>query len=170
MKRNMLAIVILAATLINLSLSAVLIFTIVPKAKRTDALIEKIVKAVELDTESNIGISYGEVAPADQEEIVLFKEKVINLKSTNDKVGYAQVTVTLTLNKKHTDYATVQPLISSKEEKIVSALRTILNDYTAAEVTESATEINKRTLDAVIDIFKSDVIIEATVNIFAVEQ
>ena len=60
MKRNMLSIVILAATLINLTLSAVLIFTVIPKAQRTDALIEKIVAAVELETESGIGKNYGE--------------------------------------------------------------------------------------------------------------
>ena len=76
MKRNMLAVVILAATLINTTLLAVLVFTVVPKAKRTDALIEKIVAAVELETESGIGKDYGEILPADQDEYVFQKEYV----------------------------------------------------------------------------------------------
>lgn len=170
MKKNMLAIVILAATLINISLSAVLLFTVVPKAKRTDTLIEKIVAAVDLETESGIGKDYGVVAPADQEEILLFQEKVINLKSMNDKVGFAQVSVTLTLNKKHDDYSTIQPLITSKEEKIVAAVRNVLKDYTAAEVSDAADEINAKSLEKIIEIFQSTCIIEATVNVFAVEQ
>ena len=170
MKRNMLAIVILAATLINISLSAVLLFTVVPKAKRTDALIEKIVAAVELETESGIGKDYGTVAPENQEEIVLFKDKVINLKSDNDKSGFAQVSVTLTLNKKHDDYAKLQPLIASKEEKIVAAVRNVLKDYTAVDVSESTDEINAKTLERVVEIFQSTCIIEVTVNAFAVEK
>ena len=47
MKKNILAIVILAATLVNITLSVILLFTIVPKAQRTDALIQKIVSILE---------------------------------------------------------------------------------------------------------------------------
>ncbi len=166
MKRNMLAIVILAATLINLTLSAVLIFTVIPKAKRTDALIEKIVAAVELETESGIGKQYGEVAPEDQDEYT-FSEKVINLKSTGDKVSIAQVSITITLNKKHEDYATVQPLITGKENKIVAAVSQVLSDYTAAEVSLYAKDINKDSLEKIQEIFQSDCIIEATLNVLA---
>lgn len=166
MKRNMLAVVILAATLINLSLSAVLIFTVIPKAKRTDALIEKIVAAVDLETESGIGKNYGEVAPGDQDEYT-FADKAINLKSTGDKVSIAQVSITITLNKKHEDYATVQPLISGKENKIVAAVSQVLSDYTAAEVSLYAEDINKDALEKIQEIFQSDCIIEATLNVLA---
>ena len=166
MKRNMLSIVILAATLINLTLSAVLIFTVIPKAKRTDALIEKIVAAVELETESGIGKNYGEILPADQDEYT-FSEKVVNLKSTGDKVSIAQVSITITLNKKHDDYATIQPLIQSKENKIVNAVGSVLSDYTSAEVSLYADDINKDALVKIQEIFQSDCIIEATLNVLA---
>lgn len=166
MKRNMLAIVILAATLINLTLSAVLIFTVIPKAKRTDALIEKIVAAVELETESGIGKDYGEVLPGDQDEYT-FSDKAINLKSTGDKISIAQVSITITLNKKHDDYATVQPLIEGKENKIVAAVSSVLSDYTSAEVSVYADDINKDALAKIQEIFQSDCIIEATLNVLA---
>ncbi|MDD5900472.1 MAG: hypothetical protein PUC73_06200 [Lachnospiraceae bacterium] len=166
MKRNMLAIVILAATLINLSLSAVMIFTIIPKAKRTDALIEKIVAAVELETESGIGKDYGEIAPGDQDEYT-FNDKAINLKPTGDKVSIAQVSITITLNKKHDDYETVQPLITGKENKIVAAVSNVLSGYTSAEVSLYADDINKDVLVKIQEIFQSDCIIEATLNVLA---
>ena len=51
MKRNMLAIVILAATLVNIALTALMLFTVVPKAQRTDALIQKICSVIELELE-----------------------------------------------------------------------------------------------------------------------
>ncbi|MBQ8798212.1 MAG: hypothetical protein IJZ55_01450 [Lachnospiraceae bacterium] len=166
MKRNMLAIVILAATLVNLTLSAVLIFTVIPKAKRTDALIEKIVAAVELETESGIGKDYGEIAPADQDEYT-FSDKVVNLKPTGNDPSIAQVSITITLNKKHDDYATIQPLIASKENKIVSAVGGVLSDYTSAEVSVYSEDINKNALLKIQEIFKSDCIIEATLNVLA---
>lgn len=166
MKRNMLAIVILAATLINLTLSAVLIFTVIPKAKRTDALIEKIVAAVELETESGIGKDYGEILPADQDEYT-FADKAINLKSTGSKPSIAQVSITITLNKKHDDYATVQPLIAGKENKIVAAVSNVLSDYTSAEVSLYADDINKDALTKIQEIFQSECIIEATLNVLA---
>lgn len=166
MKRNMLAIVILAATLINLTLSAVLIFTVIPKAKRTDALIERIVAAVELETESGIGKDYGEILPADQDEYT-FADKAINLKSTGSKPSIAQVSITVTLNKKHDDYATVQPLIAGKENKIVAAVSNVLSDYTSAEVSLYADDINKDALAKIQEIFQSECIIEATLNVLA---
>lgn len=166
MKRNMLSIVILAATLINLTLSAVLIFTVIPKAKRTDALIEKIVAAVDLETESGIGKNYGEIAPGDQDEYT-FADKKMNLKATGDEVSIAQVSITITLNKKHDDYKKVQPLIESKENKIVAAVSSVLSKYTSAEVALYTEDINKEALAKVQGIFQSECIIEATLNVLA---
>lgn len=166
MKRNMLSIVILAATLINLTLSAVLIFTVIPKAKRTDALIEKIVAAVDLETESGIGKNYGEVALGDQDEYT-FKDKTINLKSTSEKVSYAQVSITITLNKKHEDYADVQKLVEGKENKIVTAVGQVLSQYNASEITLYMEDINQTALEKIREIFQSDCVIEVTLNVLA---
>ena len=165
MKRNMLAIVILAATLINLTLSAVLIFTIVPKAQRTDALIEKIVSAIELETESGIGKNYGEIAPEDQEEYV-FQGEYVNLKPIGDEANVAMANITITVNKKHDDYATIQPLIESKKTKIVAAVSSVLSDYAAAEVSMYTEDINKDALEKVREIFQSKCIIDVTLHVY----
>lgn len=168
MKRNMLAIVVLAVGLINLTLSAVLIFTVIPKAKRTDSLIEKIVAAIELETESGIGKNYGEVALGDQDEYT-FTDKMINLKSSNDKPSLSQVSISITLNKKHDDYKTVQPTIESRENRIVAAVGSVLKDYTAAEVSTYSADINKDALKKVQEVFQSDCIIDVTLSVIAVQ-
>ena len=165
MKRNMLAIVILAATLINLTLSAVLIFTIVPKAQRTDELIAKIVSAIELETESGIGKNYGEIAPEDQEEYV-FQNEYVNLKPIGDEANVAMANITITVNKKHDDYATVQPLIEGKKTKIVAAVSSVLSDYAAAEVPMYTEDINKDALEKIQEIFQSKCIIEVTLHVY----
>ncbi|MCH5273139.1 MAG: hypothetical protein J1E35_05650 [Lachnospiraceae bacterium] len=168
MKRNMLAIVILAATLINLTLSAVIIFTVIPKAKRTDSLIEKIVAAIDLETESGIGKNYGEVALEDQDEYT-FSDKMINLKAIGDRPSLAQVSITITLNKKHDDYKTVQPTVESKENRIIAVVSGVLNDYTSVQVSEYLEDINKDVLKKVQEIFQSDCIIETTLSVIAVQ-
>jgi len=165
MKRNMLTIVILATTLINLTLSAVLIFTVIPKAKRTDALIEKIVAAVELETESGLGKDYGEVAPEDQEEYV-FQDEYVNLKPINNEANVAMANITVTVNKKHEDYETVQPLIEGKKTKIVAAVSSVLSDYAAAEVPVYTEDINKDALEKIQEIFQSKCIIEVTLHVY----
>ncbi len=165
MKRNMLTIVILAATLINLTLSAMLIFTVIPKAKRTDALIEKIVSAIELETESGIGKSYGEIAPEDQEEYV-FQDEYVNLKPINNEANVAMANITITVNKKHEDYETIQPLIEGKKTKIVAAVSSVLSDYAAAEVSMYTEDINKDALEKVREIFQSKCILEVTLHVY----
>lgn len=165
MRRNMLAIVILAATLINLTLLAVLVFTVIPKAKRTDALIEKIVSAIELETESGIGKNYGEIAPEDQEEYV-FQNEYVNLKPIGDEANVAMANITITVNKKHDDYATVQPLIEGKKTKIVAAVSSVLSDYAAAEVSLYSEEINELALEKIREIFQSKCVIEVTLHVY----
>lgn len=165
MKRNMLSVVILAATLINLTLSAVLIFTVIPKAKRTDALIEKIVTAVELETESGIGKNYGEILPADQDEYV-FQKEYVNVKANSGEANVALASITITLNKKHDDYATVQPLIESKKSKIVAEVSKITGDYAVAEIPLYYEDIEKDVLKGIQEIFQSDCIIEVTLQVY----
>ncbi len=165
MRRNMLAIVILAATLINLTLLAVLVFTVIPKAKRTDALIEKIVSAIELETESGIGKNYGEIAPEDQEEYV-FQNEYVNLKPIGDEANVAMANITITVNKKHDDYATVKPLIEGKKTKIVAAVSSVLSDYAAAEVSLYSEEINELALEKIREIFQSKCVIEVTLHVY----
>lgn len=166
MKRNMLAVVILAATLINTTLLAVLVFTVVPKAKRTDALIEKIVAAVELETESGIGKNYGEILPADQDEYV-FQKEYVNVKANAGDANVALANITITLNKKHDDYATVQPLIESKKSKITAEISKITGDYQAAEIPLYYEDIEKDALVKIQEIFQSDCIIEVTLQVYA---
>lgn len=165
MKRNMLAIVILAATLVNVTLSAVLLFTVIPKAKRTDALIEKIVAAVELETESGIGKGYGQVAPADQEEFV-FQKEYVNIKATNGEASVALANITVTLNMKHEDYSTIQPLIEGKKSKIVYEVNNVISDYTMAELRTYADDIEKNALKKIQEIFQSDCVIEVTLQVY----
>ena len=66
MKRNMLAIVILAATIVNIVLTSLMLFTVIPKAQRTDALIQKICSISDLELEDPDSADYAEITFEDR--------------------------------------------------------------------------------------------------------
>ena len=55
MRKNILTIIILAMALINIILSAVLIFAIIPTANKTNQLVTKVAQIVDLELESPEG-------------------------------------------------------------------------------------------------------------------
>ena len=89
MKKNILAIIILAATIVNITLSAIMLFTVVPKAQRTDELIKKIVAVLNLELE-NPDASVQELADMHQKAVsksgVYHRlQKIVTLAQKNQK-------------------------------------------------------------------------------------
>lgn len=149
MKKNMLAIVILAATIVNIALTSVMLFTIIPKAQRTDALIQKIVSLIDLELESPDAADYAEIPFKDRETYSLSEKVMVNLakKQGDTKNHYAQVTVTLVLNKKSEDYADIQPLLSGYEAIIKSIVNDEVSKHTTDTLGDSKTAIQKSILE-----------------------
>ncbi len=145
MKKNMLAIVILAATLVNIALTALMLFTIIPKAQRTDALIQKIVTILDLELEDPNAADYIEVPFADRENYNLASKITVNLAKApgSNKSPYAQVEVTLILNKTAKSYETIQPLLANYESVIRNMVSEELSKYTTDTLDENKDAIQK---------------------------
>lgn len=135
MKRNMLAIVILAATLVNIVLTSLMLFTVIPKAQRTDALIQKICTIIDLELEDPDAADYVEIPFEDRVTYNLASKIVVNLSKAEGetKSPYAQVEVTLMLNKKAENYEVIQPLLANYE----SVIRNIVSEEVAVYTTEN---------------------------------
>ena len=145
MKKNMLAIVILAATLVNIALTALMLFTIIPKAQRTDALIQKIVSIIDLELEDPDAADYAEIPFADRVTYPLTSKLNVNLTKMEGetKTPYAQVEVTLILNKTAEGYADLQPLLANYEKVFIDIVKAELAQYTTADIVTSKDEIQK---------------------------
>ena len=145
MKRNMLAIVILAATLVNVVLTALMLFTVIPKAQRTDALIQKICSIIDLELEDPNAADYAEIPFEDRETYNLASKITVNLKKAEGeaKSSYAQVEVTLMLNKKAESYETVQPLLVNYESVIKTIVSEEIAKYTTDNLDENKDAIQK---------------------------
>ena len=148
MKRNMLAIVILAATLVNIFLTALMLFTIIPKAQRTDALIQKICTIIDLELEDPDAADYVEIPFEDRVTYNLASKITVNLAKAEDqtKNPYAQVEVTLMLNKKAETYEVIQPLLVNYESVIRNIVSEEVCVYTTDELDANKDFIQKRIL------------------------
>ncbi|MBO5354304.1 MAG: flagellar basal body-associated FliL family protein [Lachnospiraceae bacterium] len=148
MKKNILAIIILAATIVNIALTALMLFTVIPKAQRTDALIQKIVSIIDLELENPDAADYAEIGFEDREVYSLANKVVVNLarKAGESKNPFAQVTVNLVLNKTSESYETVQPLIAGYEPIIQSIVSEEVSKYTVDTLGENKTVIQEAVL------------------------
>ena len=149
MKKNILAIIILAATIVNITLSAVLLFTVVPKAQRTDALIQKIVSILDLELENPDALDYAEIPFENRETYSLAKKLTINLTKIpgDNKNHYAMVNVTLLINNSSSDYKSLQPKLAGYESIIERIVSDHISVYTVESLPENKEVISKAILE-----------------------
>lgn len=146
MKRNILTIIIMALCLVNLVMTALLIFTIVPTTKKTDALISQVASVIQLELKGYEDASYN---VEDVENHKIEESLTKNLKVGEDgKVHFAVLDyVTVTLNKKSEDYGTLKALLDSQNSKIMDIVGTILTQHTYEEAVSNQSEIKKEALE-----------------------
>lgn len=168
MKKNILAVVILAATIVNITLSAIMLFTVVPKAQRTDALIQKIVSILNLELENPDASDYAEIPFEDRETYAITERQTINLSRLegDSKNRYAFVYITLLINNKSDDYKTIQPKLADYERIVISKVSDQVSTYTIETIIGSKEEICDKVLDALRTEFGSaDFLIDVDLNI-----
>lgn len=168
MKKNILAIVILAATLVNATLSAMILFTFVPYVKRANNLVTDIAKAIDLDIKGGPGLNPSAVNIADLETYPVFEKANANLKIGDDgKTRYAQVDAFLSLNTKHEQYASLKPVLDAQIEKVKTIIISEVSKYTYKELDDASIKekINKNVLESVQTLFDSTFIHSVDIRI-----
>jgi len=128
MKKNILTIIILATTLINMTLMIVMLFVFLPNVKQTNKLITKVAQTVDLELE-NVVVKEDKVTISDIDTYKPTETNglTINLKKEpgDNKTHFAVVKWSLVLNKSHKDFSKMQPLVEANEGRFVPKLRSI---------------------------------------------
>ncbi|MDE7298822.1 MAG: flagellar basal body-associated FliL family protein [Lachnospiraceae bacterium] len=132
MKKNILAIIILAATLVNLTLSALMLFVYLPNAQKMNTMITKICGVIDMELESPLPKDKEQqIAVTDLESIVVGTNMAVNLTPGADgKKYFAQITATIVLNKKAEDYKKIQPLMEPQAELIKEIIQNRISALT----------------------------------------
>lgn len=165
MKKNILTIIILALGVINLVLTAVVIFVCVPSANRTNNLINQVSSIIDLELES---VEEEEkISPTDLQSYEIASENgtlTLNLAASADgKEHWGQLdSVTLYMNTKADDYTKLSATLETKKNKILEIVRDVINTYTYENAKNGREKIKSEVLKAVQEDFDSKFIVDLT--------
>ncbi len=172
MKKNIYTILILALLLLNMILTAVIVFTVVPTTMRTNKLIAKVASNIDLELESS-----SVVTPADKigiQDIEVYQiqdDLTISLKKgpNDSKNHYALVSVSFSINTKSKDYETLKPTIANNEDFLKEIIMDEFSKYMVDDVKENKENIKDEILKRVQEKFNSDFIVSVAVGKMVVE-
>lgn len=163
MKRNLMTVVILALLVVNLALTGIVMFTTVSANKKTIALVDSIAQVLDLELAGAHGRAEAPVVSvADSEVYDIADAMTVALKPSEDgSEHYALVEVSFSVNTKHDDYATYQPMLATKESKIKSEIIDVIGSYTKEEAISDVAGLEQTILTRVQSMFESDFVYEA---------
>lgn len=163
MKKNMLTIIILALAMVNVVLSAVIVFVVVPASNKTSKLISQVASVVDLELESpEAEEEKAVVTVADKEEYIIEGEQTFNLKVGSDGKNHFGVlsSITLSINKSSPDYKKLNPTIETNKNAIVNIAGNVISSYSFDNANDSKQEMQEKILEQVQELFGSDFIVD----------
>ncbi len=162
MKKNLISVIILALTLANLVMNALLIFTVLPETKKANQLIDSVCKAIDLDLQSDASTGLSDL-PIDKIETYAInggETMPINLKSTDGKNHYAVLAISLSLNKESENYSKYSPEVLAEYEDIMkNDIIQIINQYTKEEFDADPQTVQNEILNDMQSMFGTDYIV-----------
>ena len=162
MKKSLITIITLLLVLINLVLTALLTFTILPENKKANDLITKVAGAIDLDlTSGEATNANGDTGLADKEPYTITDAIIVNLKSGSDGKSYfASISkITITINKKSEDYATYGgDKMKTYNGIITDTVSKVVANYTFDELQSKAEEAKNEVKDQLAKSFGGDLI------------
>ncbi len=142
MKKNILTIVIMAASIINLILTAVLIFTVMPAMNKTSNLIDKVASVVDLEIESkNKGEELTPIKDMDTFTVTYETNVNINLQKDagDDTNHYAVISgIVVSFNKEEDGYSDVKALMEANSVYVEDIVKETISSYTASTISQPA--------------------------------
>lgn len=150
MKKNITTIIVMALVTINLLLTGIIMFVMVPSLNKVNTLVTRVSNIIDLELE-NPKVNNDTVAIADREDKSIVDPTYITLKTGSDGVSHMGVidTVTLTLNKKAESYNDVTAAFDSNKTYIQDIISNIYSQYTLSEAQASVTEIKEKALEQI---------------------
>lgn len=161
MKKNLMTVIILALVLVNLALTAILAFTIIPQTRKSNQLIDKISSAIDLELEDGNSKDTSAVPVEDIEVYDIESSFTVNLSPSGDGKDHVAVfSIGLSLNTKSDGYKNVgTDGLKAKETLIKNDINTIVSGYTMEQFREDEQSVKNAILEDLQDMFGSDFIV-----------
>lgn len=174
MKKNLISIVVLALLIVNIVLTAIMMFSVTSTNKKTASLVTDIASAISLDlgTEEE---ETKEVVSMEDTTTYTIADMTIPFKKSPAADGeegtqdtrdhYAMISVTFSMNSKHKDYKNYGEDMASREELIKGKIFEVINQRTMEETQADTEAVRLDILKKIQDLFGSDFIFDATIRI-----
>ncbi len=140
MKKNILTIVIMAASIINLVLTAVLIFSVMPAMNKTSNLIDKVASVIDLEIESKN--EKNEQTPVENLEVfeIPYEANVnINLqKEAGDEQDHYAVIkgIRVSFDKEADGFSDVKGLIEKNTTYVEDIVKETISSFSSSTISE----------------------------------
>lgn len=153
MKKNMLSVLILALLVVNLALTAVMMFGMMSTTKKTNKLIDGISTALSLEIAApgdEAAASDTEVAMEDIEIYQIPDQMTIGLaKGADGKAHYCLMSVSLSINKKDPDYEKYQPTLATQQDILKDLIFKIVGSHPIEEAESNQDGLREEILQAI---------------------
>lgn len=169
MKKGLLTIIIAVFTVINLILTSILVFAIVPVMNDSSKVIKKISNIIDLET--NTSAEGSSDVPIDKLVVYNIEEKLTIALQTgaDNKAHYAVVNAALYLNSQHADFEKYNEKIADQEPLIRETINNIVSKYNIDELKDNKDEITTEILEKIRDEYKSDFIYKVVFSDFTLQ-
>lgn len=167
MKKNILAIAILAAVIANIILTAVMVFQVVPAAKKNAYLVERICTIIDLELENPDAEKFKEVPLSARTPVVMGENLTINLTKENpeEKTPFAVCNFTIVFNSGSDAYKEASTVIDNQKTVLNNYVSTKVGTYTKAELIANKAAIEKEVLSYCRSYFGSqDLVVEVVLS------
>lgn len=168
MKKNLFTIIVIALLIVNVILSALLVFVVVPTTNKTNHLITQVASIIDLELESQTA---QEIRVEDIDVYNIEKQLTLTLKSSegDTKPHYAAFNISLSLDKTSGDFETLSPTVATNESVIKEIVMNCFSTYTKDEVFSNIDNIKEEVIKQLRDYFKSDFIINVSFSNLVVQ-
>mgnify|MGYP000771856526 FL=1 len=164
MKKNILTVIIMACTCINLILTIIIVFSVVPAMNKTNTLISKVASIIDLEIEST-KTEEDEYSVEDLEDYTCaFENKqTLNLKADagDTESHYAILeSVVITFNTEAEDYENIKALIEKSGIHIQDIAKETITEYSRSTFNEK--EARSKSLKRIREYYKTKSIVDVS--------
>lgn len=169
MKKNIFSVIITALTVINVVLTAVLFFVMIPTFNKTNTLLTQVASVLnieldaddEADPDSDYKLSDLQAIP-----VTWDSQATYNLKTdTDNKERFAMLKgYTLYLNKNADDFDDVNEMLTADTAQVTSIISSVIGKHTYTEATQDL--VQKETLEEIEKLLDSKVVVRIALDGF----
>ena len=170
MKKNLISIIILALLIVNIALSAIMMFSVMGASRKTSALVDNIATALNLELTSGGegGEAAKEAVPMSDIDTYDISEKMtIPLKvETNadgeEEVHYFISNITLSMNTKDKGYKKYSADLENRESLNKGEINDVISQHTVEDARNNQDQIRDEILVRIQKLFDSEFIFNVT--------